>query len=376
MGNWIDRVRIAHVVDSMETGGAEVLVAALCRLQRTQGEEVSVHCLVRRGILGERLAAEGVRVDVYGAASRLGLMRRLRWQFQQGRAEVVHCHNLAATVMAVLPARMAGAVVIATRHGLVPPPYRWCSEAKFSLAARLCRYVVAVCETAHHNLARAPLASRSRIVTVYNGAPARPPTGGPSSLPPKDGFTVVHVARLTQAKDQVTLLRAIHLASPRIPDLQLWVLGDGVLRPQLELLVAELAIERCVHFFGEREDVGNFLAQADLFVLSSVSEGLPVSLLEAMAAALPVVVTDVGGMPELVRPSNCGAVVPPSDPQALADALCRLAEARSELPALGHAARSYYLEHFTLETMARRYAELYRSAGFQPLSDQTLDHLR
>jgi glycosyltransferase involved in cell wall biosynthesis len=319
-----------------------------------------VHCLSDRGRIAEELAREGFTVHLHGPAAPLTLMRKLYRAFATEKPHVVHLHNVGATLVGAAPARMAGVkCAISTRHGLVPRPYSWRREVQFSLAARFCNFVVAVCKTAEGNLAGAPLAARRKIVTVLNGAVAPPldGTGGPEERQP--GFTLVTVGRLVPEKDHECLLRAVALARPSLPDLRVWIIGDGVLANYLETLRNELGLGECVHFFGDRRDVGSFLARSDVFVLSSRTEGLPVSLLEALAAGLPMIVTDVGGMSEVVKPSGAGAIVAPSDPQALAAAITRLAQSRELLEEMGRKGRSYYEEHFTPERMADDYARLY-----------------
>ena len=112
------------------------------------------------------------------------------------------------------------------------------------------------------------------------------------------------------------LLRAVALTRSHHPDVQLWIVGDGPLELSLRKLTYELGLNDSVTFFGEQADVSPFMLAADLFVSSSVTEGLPVSLLEAMSVGLPAVVTDVGGMGEIARLSGAVTLVPSSDPQA------------------------------------------------------------
>jgi len=150
------------------------------------------------------------------------------------------------------------------------------------------------------------------------------------------------------------------MARARISGLRLWVVGDGVDAPRLRQLAATLGLEDSVQFLGEREDVGEWLCRADVFVLSSRSEGLPVSLLEAMAAGLPLIVSDVGGMPEVARMTGAAAVVPPGSPDALADAIERYVQQRHELPQLAERCWACYQEHFTPGRMLRDYMELYQ----------------
>ena len=144
-----------------------------------------------------------------------------------------------------------------------------------------------------------------------------------------------------------------------VPNLQLWIVGDGPLRANLQRLSDELGLSECVTFFGEQADIAPFLAAADLFVMSSISEGLPVALLEAMSAGLPAVVTDVGGMAEVARLSRAATLVPPSHPEALAQALSNAARQWQELPGMGQLARRCYETYFTPDGMNEQYLRLY-----------------
>jgi glycosyltransferase involved in cell wall biosynthesis len=358
----IHAMKIIHLADSMEMGGAEKLISLLCRQQRQQGHDPSVHCLYRVGVLGEKLLADGFEVTLHHPTT---IMRRalgVYSEFKRARPEVVHCHNATAAIIGALPARLAGAKsIVVTRHGLVPPPYALRRELKFAVASRWCDCIVAVCEQARRNLMAAPFAARGKIVHIYNAVPTFHRNGTPP--PVKSGFTLLHVARLSPAKDQATLVRAFALAKDRVPDLRLWIVGDGPLRSKLESMAQEIGLRGSVTFFGEQADVAPFFAAADLFVLSSVTEGVPVSLLEAMSAGLPAIVTDVGGMAEVARLSGATVIAPPSNPAALADAIRKVAQSRSELPRLRELVLQCYLANFTLERMANEYMRLYKSSS-------------
>jgi glycosyltransferase involved in cell wall biosynthesis len=352
-------LNIAHVVDSMEMGGAEKLTATLCRLQRDRGHTASVHCLYLVGALGEELQAEGFEVILHHPCSFFHLMRCLYREFRRSRPDVVHCHNATAAIVAALPARLAGVkTVIATRHGLVKPPYQLRCELKFALASRWCDWIVGVCEGTRTNLLAAPFAARDRIIHIYNGALPADIRAVPR---PKSGFTLLYVGRLAPPKDHATLLRAVALTRKHHPNVQLWMVGDGPLEISLRKLSDELGLSECVTFFGEQADVSPFMLAADLFVMSSVTEGLPVSLLEAMSVGLPAVVTDVGGMGEIARLSRAVTLVPSSDPEGMAGALCDAVARRQELPKMGQLASYCYERHFRPERMLDEYMKLYNS---------------
>ena len=353
----ISPLRIAHVGDSMEMGGAEKLTATLCRLQRDRGHIASVHCLYRLGVLGEELRTEGFEVVLHYPCSFFHLVRGLYKSFQQSRPDVVHCHNATAAIIAALPARLAGVkTVIATRHGLVQPPYQIRRELKFALASRWCDWIVGVCQGTRTNLLAAPFAARDRIIHIYNGAWPADMRAVPR---PKKGFTLMYVGRLAPLKDHATLLQAVALTRTHHPDVQLWIVGDGPLEFSLRRLTFELGLNDCVTFFGQQTDVSPFMLSADLFVSSSVTEGLPVSLLEAMSVGLPAVVTDVGGMSEVARLSGAVTVVPLSDPEGMAAALSEAIARRQELPKMGQLASDCYEQYFRPERMLDDYMCLY-----------------
>ena len=176
-----------------------------------------------------------------------------------------------------------------------------------------------------------------RLRVIHNGIDI----GAIIPVPPTPrGWHVVHVARLNAVKDQVTLLRAARLVLDREPAFRLDIVGDGEQRQALERLSADLGLGNAVRFHGFQMDVRPFLAGRDAFVLSSVSEGIALTLLEAMAAALPVVATDVGGNREVVIAGETGFLVPPGDPAALARALITLLSDPARASQFGAAGRS------------------------------------
>jgi glycosyltransferase involved in cell wall biosynthesis len=350
---------IAHVIDSLDVGGAEAVVASLCRLQAAAGHSPEVHCLVGKGAIGDMLEAEGIPVRVHGARRTLATMWSVYGAFRRSTPDVVHCHNKRATVLAAAAARLNGCgAVISTRHGMAALPYRLRKELKFWVtAAFFCDRVVAVCETARRNMIVGAKGVAHKVVTIRNGAHRASATD--ATAPRKEGFTLITVGRLAPAKNYGTLLRSVALARRDVPDLALWMLGDGAEADSLRRLAGELGISDAVRFWGEQSDVGCWLQRADLFVMSSISEGLPISILEAMAAGLPAIVTDVGGMPEVIQMSESGTIVGAGDAEALAAAIVDYAARRDQLVTLGRRAANCYERHFTPQRMTADYQALY-----------------
>lgn len=353
-------MRIVHTVYSMEMGGAEMLVAQLARLQTRRGHEVTICAYSKRGVLGEALVREGIPMYVLGEAHPFRTILRYIRLFRRMRPDVVHCHNPAPTLQAALGARLAGsACVLATRHSLVSPPYDRSAEVKFSLFASFMDWTVGICDITCENLRGAPLARRDRIVRVYNGALPVPAVS--LELKNSEYFTLLFVGRVAAVKDLQTLLRAASQAATTIPNLRLWIVGDGPVRPELEQLADELGMQNIVTFWGEKTDTESFFNAADAIAMSSVSEGLPMSLVQGMSLGLPIVVTSVGGMKEIIDLCGCGLASPIGDWKAMAQSFVRLASNDSLRAEFGSRAKQAFESYFTLEKMAKQYEKLYRS---------------
>jgi glycosyltransferase involved in cell wall biosynthesis len=210
-------------------------------------------------------------------------------------------------------------------------------------------------------------ALRMRLLRDYRVPPAHVtviPNGvdthyfRPAGSPPPGPPVVLALARLVPEKDHFTLLKAFKLVAATHPSAELWLVGEGPLEGAVRDLAQKLLLEERVRFLPPQAEVLSLLHRASLLVLSSVTEALPNVVLEAMAAALPVVATRVGGLPELVVPGRTGWLAPPGSPTALAAALSQLLESSETRTAFGRAGRRRAVQHFSLEAMAKGFAEV------------------
>jgi glycosyltransferase involved in cell wall biosynthesis len=353
-------MKIAHVVDSMEVGGAETLVSQLCRVQRDEGHEPCVYAVAALGALGERMRAEGFSVQSNVGSHLADSARNFFRIFRASAPDVVHLHNPTPTIYAGTAARIAGVTsVVSTRHSLVAPPRNLTMERKYAIAARFCDWIVGICDATTENIKDAGSAPARKIVRVYNGALAMPRIEQ-AQQPAKDGFTLLYVGRLEAVKNHPFLLKAFCAALSQRPDLRLWMVGDGSERKRLEELAEMLGIRQNVKFWGQQLDVAPFFSSADAFLMSSTSEGLPMSLLQAFSVGLPAIVTDVGGMAEVVRLAKAGLTVPVTDAEAMTAAILRLAGDPAECEGFSKNAEAAFHKHFTLQAMADAYMKLYR----------------
>ncbi|MEM4402525.1 MAG: glycosyltransferase, partial [Candidatus Caldarchaeum sp.] len=232
------------------------------------------------------------------------------------------------------------------------------------LPAWLSTKIICVSEYDRQLALRFQVASREKLVVIPNGLepePFRAPTERRAlrvQLGASDAVGIVTmVGRLAPPKDFETLITAWE--GLKAPGWQLWIVGEGPLRLRLEELVHAKGLDERIKFLGERRDVPDILKASDIFVLTSRWEGMPLTLIEAMLAGLPVIATRVGGVPELVEDGVTGLLVPPKDALTLRSALERLLSSAETRQRMGEAGRHRALEHFTVEQMINRVRVLY-----------------
>ena len=173
-----------------------------------------------------------------------------------------------------------------------------------------------------------------------------------------DDLFLLTVGRLMVQKGHKFLIQAMPRLIDRFPNVMVGICGDGPLRPSLENQVQMLGLSKRVNFLGMRDDVTSLLAAADIFILPSLWEGLPRALLEAIAAGLPAVATRVDGTQELITDGIHGLLVPPNDPEALADSIIQLLENPELRAKIGATAQAHVLQNYTTDGMCRKYYEL------------------
>lgn len=364
-------VRLAFVVHVMQVAGAEVLVRET--IHRLAGSiRPTIFCLDALGELGERLRQDGVEVVCLGRrpGRDLGLVRRLAGALREREVEVVHAHQYTPFFYAALARLWSGNAfrLILTEHGRHFPdrvsPLR--RAANRLVLGRLADEVCAVSAFSADRLRRRDGFSGA-VRVIENGTDVshfepgddRPAARRRLGLDP-DRRVVLHVARFHPVKGQQVLLHAFGDVAAARPDVDLLLAGDGPLRGELEALSGGLGLSARVHFLGVRHDVPELLRAADVFVLTSRSEAAPLTLLEAMAARVPVVATAVGGIPEMVRHGREGLLVPRDDAAATARALLQHLDDPAAAAALAEAGAARVHERYQLERCVDRYAALYR----------------
>lgn len=369
-------VRVAFVVHLMQVAGAEVLVRETIR-QLKGRITPTIFCLDAVGRIGEELVAEGIDLVCFNRkpGRDWGVSRKIARAIRERDIEIVHAHQYTPFFYSALakPLCAMRPKVILTEHGRHYPdrvsPLR---RAVNRLALdRLADAVTACCHFSAEGLIKTDGFAGARIEIIENGIEVDRYSPAADIALAKDDVGLdparrylIHVARHHPVKDQVTLIRGFAAAVPDIPGVDLLMVGDGPLRAELESLAVELRVMDRVKFLGIRTDIPELMRAAEAFALTSLSEAASLTLLEAMASALPAIVTNVGGNPEIVRHEREGLLFARRDAAGCADAIRRLFRDPAFAATLGAAGRERAIERYQLTRTVEEYHRVYcRLAG-------------
>lgn len=360
-------LRLLLVVDSLEVGGAERHVAGLALALAQKGYGVEVACSVN-GALSEPLETTGVPVRPLagGLVKRrvsLTYARRLRKLVTERRFDLVHAHVYASAVAAAGATIDTGVPLVITEH----TEALWQSRLARAIsgwASRRAQRTIAVSSVIRERLVQRDGVPPERITFIPNAIVPGERPGAPPELPAglRERPVVGIVARLQPEKGVTNFVKAAARVARSVPEARFVVVGDGPLREELSVLAGQVGVRDQVHFLGVRSDVKGLMALMNVIAVPSLSEGSPLVTLEAMAAGIPVVASEVGGIPDQIRHNREGLLVPPDDPASLGVALIELLQNPERAVSLGEAGRLRATTEFGHERMVSRVENVYRSA--------------
>jgi glycosyltransferase involved in cell wall biosynthesis len=361
--------KVLHLIESSGPGGAEtVLIKLVENLDRTKYR--SVICLLKDGWLNGQLRDRGFDTVIVPQPKGLnpGWIGRCVSLVRQKKIDLLHAHEFAMNTYGSIVSRLTGVPIITTVHGKAYYGEKWRRRAAYRFAAKQSK-MVAVSEDIKNFLIDRVGIKEQDLTTVHNGIDlnsyhcAHSGDGKNGAGRGRCGSVIGTVGNLYPVKGQTYLLKALAVVAQSFPEITCLIAGRGELLGTLQAEAAQLGIGDRVNFLGFRQDIPQLLREMDIFVLPSLSEGLPLSALEAMAAGKPVVATDVGGTREAVLDGQTGFLVPPKDPQALSEKIMHLLKHWDLAKCLGEAGRKRVAKFFSLQTMTKRYEALYDEAS-------------
>lgn len=362
-------MKILHLISSEGFYGAENVVAALAGDLQQSGHSACVGVFENAHAAPNSVAGQfesrGLQVIRIPCRSRFDLatVRRIREIIQAQEIDLVHSHGYKSDIYAWLAARRLHLPLMATSHLWT----RQTATVRFyefldGLVLRRFDAVAAVSERIAGQLRQAGI-SDDKVSVIDNGIDLRPFQSPVPALKTEitagDRLLIGTVGRLTAQKGIEYFLAAARQLLNEFSDALFVIVGDGSDREKLERMAGELNIAKSIHFTGARNDMPGIYASLDVFVLASISEGMPMALLEAMASGQPVVATTVGAVPQIVVPGETGMLVQPGDPVELASAIATLLRDPVLRDRVARKGQTKVREGFSSQAMTQRYCKLY-----------------
>jgi glycosyltransferase involved in cell wall biosynthesis len=362
-----EKTHIAHVTFNMDYGGAEKVIEHIVKAADKSKYHMSVLCLDQPiGPVGQQLRYGGTQVAGFNRQPGFDyrLIVQMKRYIRQKKIDILHCHQYTPYTYGLFASLATRTKVIFTEHGRFYPDQRRLKRYLLNpLLNRLTSAVTAISTATATALVNFEHFPRKKVRVIYNGIAANDANqyrAHPCDFNfPANAFVLGAVGRLDTIKNQKLMLHALTNPSVDMPDLYLLIIGDGPERRNLEQLALDLKIRDRVIFAGWQENPAPFYALMHVFLLTSFSEGTAMTLLEAMAAGVPAVVTNAGGNSEIIQDGATGFIIPNDDQAALVEKIKCLKTNPELRRKLGAEAQRRFQAHFTVEKMVSGYRQLY-----------------
>lgn len=360
------KANILELTTTLGVGGTENVVSLLSRGLSREKYNVMVACLDKGGLLADELKQDGIEVHPLNAKGKLDLtiVPKLVRLLKTREIDILHTYLFHANFIGRICGKLAGVPVRISSERIMgmEPKYRLVLNR---LTAGLCDAFTANSEAVKRFMVESTGLKPEKIVVIHNGIDTREYNISISKEDERkelglgESPVVGMVSRLDRQKGHQYFIESAKIVLMEKQDTQFLIVGDGPLRKELESQVKELGISESVSFLGTRRDIPEILRAMDIFVLSSLWEGLPNVVMEAMASSLPVIATDVCGTPELVADGETGILVEAEDAKGMADAVLELLKNKTIAENMGKMGRKRVEAEFSLKLMIKKNENLY-----------------
>jgi len=365
------RIKLLHVVNRFGVGGSERQQTELIKRLPSERYQQVVATMEDHGRFREDIKGLGVEIGEFPTVTfydrnALHQYRSLARLIKQQGIQLVHCHDFYSNFLGSVASKLAGQKKLITSRRNMGIMFSTVQRLGQRMAYAFSAAVISNSDTATEILVKKEFVPRRKIHRIYNGidtdhfSPAEPPAELAQLLGLSTGAPIIGtVGRLYPGKGQDTFIRAAVEVHKIRPDVQFLIVGGGPAEEEFRQLAQQLGAASAIVFAGERRDIADLLALMDVFVLSSLAESLPNAVLEAMACALPVVATNVGGVPEIVTEAETGFLVEPKDHHALADRILKILGNPDLAAGMGAVARKKVLEEFSCDKLVENVESVY-----------------
>ncbi|MBN2570313.1 MAG: glycosyltransferase [Deltaproteobacteria bacterium] len=360
------KVKVVHIVENLDVGGLEKIIASIVKNLDREKYETEVWCLSKGGVIAQEIENAGSKMKIVGMSSYYNPVNilRLSVMLRKTQTDIMHTHGYFAGTFGRLSAIVVRIPVVITH---VHSTYFGYTKRNMLIERILSHFtdkIICISHAVKKFVVDNEGISRKRVHVIYNGIESPGEREDRLSrvalgIDDKD-IVIVTVASLVPNKGHKVLLDAFHVLSLKHENVRLLLIGDGILRNELERYAERLNLYDRVIFTGVSSDVYLLLRLSDIFVLPTVErEGLGIAIIEAMACGLPVVGSRLGGIPEVIQDQKNGFLFTPGNSQELAQVLGLLVSDGNLRNAAGNAGRKIFAETFTAEEMTRRIEMLY-----------------
>lgn len=368
-----EKIRILMVVTQGEMGGAQKYVYDLATSLNKEKYEVLVLMGEKNPELKNRLEAADIRVTLLDHLVRsihpledLVATFELRSAIREYKPDILHLNSSKAGVLGSLAGRLAGIHnIVFTSHGFAfLEPYSFVIRKFYFWAEKLAtvfrKKIICVSEFDRQAAFESKLGAKEKFITIHNGIDISKPQITNTKFQINSKPVIGTIANLYPTKGIKYLIEAAALLKTMIPDSKfiIQIIGEGRERKNLELRIKNYGLESTIFLLGKLPNASEHLRDFDIFVLPSIKEGFPYTILEAMAAGLPIVATKVGGIPEILIDKKTGLIVAPKNPQALADAIMNLISNPESGSRMGRKAQEI-VKNFTISKMVSATEKIY-----------------
>ena len=357
------KYKVLHLLEWFELGGGlEMIAGEIATGLNKDVFDAQIWCLCRGGKLVEEFRQKGIKVRILNITSYHNPLNiiKLVQLFKEAKPDIVHTHVYFASTIGRIAAKLAG-VKVCINH--VHSSYWHYTKLNILMERLLSLWtskIICVSEHVRTFVVEYEKINADRVVIIRNGISRKDVCKPPDH---SDHFVITIVASLFANKGHMILLDAIALLRGRYPQIKCWIVGEGEMGTELKQYAKDLGIDQDVVFWGVRWDVPQLLLASQLFVLTSIfREGLPISILEAMAYGVPVVASSVGGIPEIIKDGINGCLVLPQDAQQLADCIEELIKDPDKCMRLALAGKKTFEEDFEAKKMVAQIEDVYRKA--------------
>lgn len=352
-------MKIMQVIPVLDLAGAETMCQNLAIELHKMGHEVMVVSLYKKEtVVTENLRNESIPVEWMDKKNGLdpSCIFRLYKLIQRFKPDVVHSHIYAGKYAHIAATMASVKSKVYTVHNVAQKEATDSNKRMNKVLFKKLGVVpVALTEEVQKSIEDVYGIDESKIPVVFNGIPLE--RCKPIQVYKKNATEIVHVGRFFEAKNHRNLIYAFVDAHARFPEIHLKLYGDGPLRNDMEKLVSELQAEKYIHFMGLTNDIYSAMSESDIFILPSIYEGMPMTLIEAMATGLPIITTPVGGIVDMLGDGK-EAIFTETDSESIAESICKLVNNVALRQSLGIAALKRS-KQFSAIAMAKQYEEVY-----------------